>query len=148
MKSVQLVAIEASGALASPIAPCPELIRQNSDATAEFYKVIGFAPPWIGYVSVSDGRAVGGGAFKGPPRDNRVEIAYYTLPELEGQGLATATARELIGVARAAAPLVVVAAQTLPEVNASNSLLKKLGFTFQGTVLHPEDGEVWEWHLK
>lgn len=147
MKSVQLVAIEESGALAAPIASCPDLIKQNGNATAEFYKIIGFKPPWIGYVSVSEGRAVGGGAFKGAPQDNRVEIAYYTLPELEGRGFASATARELIRLARSEVPRIVVAAQTLPAVNASSALLEKLGFVFHGSVLHPEDGEVWEWHL-
>ena len=73
--SVQLIAIEESGALARPLSSCPDLIKQNCQATAEFYKVIGFAPPWIGYVSLNEGRNVGGGAFKGPPRNNRVEIA-------------------------------------------------------------------------
>lgn len=37
--------------------------------------------------------------------------------------------------------------QTLPEENASTSILKKLGFRLVGTVEHPEDGPVWEWEL-
>jgi hypothetical protein len=40
-----------------------------------------------------------------------------------------------------------VAAQTLPEENASTSVLKKLQFSFVGSVEHPEDGLVWEWQL-
>ena len=147
MKTVWLSAIDESGIATDLVSSCPDAIKENCKLTADFYKIIGFSPPWIGYVSVSESRPVGGGAFKGPPQNNQVEIAYYTLPELEGQGFASATVRELIRVARAAVPLIVVTAQTLPVVNASNTLLKKLGFSFQGSLLHPEDGEVWEWRL-
>ena len=123
-------------------------MRQNCEATVEFYKVVGFEPPWIGYVAVSEGRPVGGGAFKGRPQDNRAEIAYYTLPELENRGFAAATARELVRIARQARPGIIVTAQTLPTPNASNAVLKKLGFALKGSLLHPEDGEVWEWQLE
>jgi hypothetical protein len=34
---------------------------------------------------------------------------------------------------------------TLPELNASGALLKKVGFTLEGCVEHPEDGTVWQW---
>jgi RimJ/RimL family protein N-acetyltransferase len=147
METIRLVPINEAGVPVEPIAIISEVMRQNCMATASFYKVVGFEPPWIGYVSVAQGRPVGGGGFKGPPRDNRVEIAYYTLPEFEGRGLATATASELIRIAKSTAPAILVVAQTLPVFNASNALLKKLGFLFHGTMLHPEDGEVWEWQL-
>lgn len=87
------------------------------------------------------------GGFKGPPQANRVEIAYYTLPEMEGQGFASSTARELISVARRAVPEIIISAQTLPTPNSPNALLKELGFTFSGELLHPEDADVWEWQL-
>jgi RimJ/RimL family protein N-acetyltransferase len=147
MKVVELLPIDQSGSIAIRSAQIPEVMRQNCAATASFYKVVGFNPPWIGYVSVADGQPVGGGGFKGPPQDNRVEIAYYTLPNLEGHGWATATASELIKIARFAAPPIVVAAQTLPERNASTSVLRKLGFELQDSLVHPEDGEVWEWRM-
>lgn len=147
MSGVELVAINQTGELPIQVSALPQTLRDNCRATAAFYKVVGFEPPWIGYVSLSKNGAVGGGAFKGAPRDNRIEIAYYTLTEFEGRGFATATARELVAMAKAAVPGIVVAAQTLPTPNASNALLKKLGFTFKGSVLHPEDGEVWEWQL-
>ena len=147
MKNVQLLPIDQSGAVNLPSVSFPELMKQTCAMTASFYRVVGFEPPWIGYVSVSDGQPVGGGGCKGAPRDGRVEIAYFTLPEFEGQGFASATARELIRIAKRAAPEVVVAAQTLPIPNASNTLLKKLGFSFHGALQHPEDGEVWEWRL-
>ena len=44
-------------------------------------------------------------------------------------------------------PTVTVAAQTLPEENASTSVLKKLRFRLTGTLEHPDDGLVWEWQL-
>jgi ribosomal-protein-alanine N-acetyltransferase len=147
VKAVELLPIDAAGAVARDLGPLPQVLVDNCAATAGFYRVVGFEPPWIGYVAVHDGKPVGGGAFKGPPRGGVAEIAYYTLPELEGRGYATATARALVEVARAHDPAVRLIAQTLPAPNASNALLRKLGFTFAGPVLHPEDGEVWEWHL-
>lgn len=147
MKQVQLIPIGSSGGVALPGDHAPDAIRQSCAATADFYKVVGFQPPWIGYVSVAGGQPVGGGAFKGPPHDNRVEIAYYTLPGLEGRGWATATATGLITLAAATAPGIVIAAQTLPVRSASTSLLTRLGFEWVGALMHPEDGEVWEWRL-
>lgn len=147
MKVVQLLPVDEAGGVALPEAALPEWMKENCRATASFYKTAGYEPPWIGYVVVDHGRPVGGGAFKGPPKDGAVEIAYYTLPELEGQGYASATAAELVRIARSTMPDIVVTAQTLPQPNASNALLKKLGFVFRGSMMHPEDGEVWEWRL-
>ena len=86
-------------------------------------------------------------AFTAPPRNDKVEIAYFVFPEFEGRGIATAMARELIAIARAAVPAIIVNAYTLPQRNASNSILEKLGFEFFSTINHPEDGKVWEWQL-
>jgi RimJ/RimL family protein N-acetyltransferase len=147
MKAVKLLPIDESGRIALSSSQVPEVMRQNCAATASFYKTVGFNPPWIGHVSVANGQPIGGGGFNGPPHEKRVEIAYYTLPNFEGSGSATAAASELIKIARSVAPTIVVAAQTLPERNASTSVLSKLGFELQGSVMHPEDGEVWEWHL-
>jgi len=147
MKIAQLLPVDQAGTMPLPADGLPELMKENCRAMTLFYQSIGFEPPWIGYISMAEGRPVGGGAFKGPPRKNCVEIAYYTLPELEGRGFASATARALIQIALSTVPTIVVTAQTLPTPNASNALLKKLGFTFHGMVLHPEHGEVWEWQL-
>jgi len=144
--TIRLLPIDEAGSI--PHDPgLPPLIKQNCKTTAALYQVVGFQPPWIGYVSTADGRPVGGGAFKGPPTANRVEIAYYTLPELEGRGFASATARALCAIAQDENPTIVVTAQTLPAPNASNALLQKLGFVFRRVVAHPADGEVWEWEL-
>lgn len=142
----ELIPIERDGAPARPLA-LPPAVDANCRGTATYYTAVGFVPPWIGYVAVSGDRVVGNGGFKGPPRDGTVEIAYFTLPELENRGYATATARALVAVAATTEPELTVIAQTLPQPNASNALLRKLGFVFAGVVAHPEDGDVWEWRL-
>ena len=57
------------------------------------------------------------------------------------------TGRPIVALAVSQAPELVVAAQTLPEPNASNRILEKIGFRHVSTLDHPDDGEVWEWHL-
>jgi RimJ/RimL family protein N-acetyltransferase len=91
---------------------------------------------------------VGGCGFKGAPADNRVEIAYSTFPDFEGRGLATQMARHLVDIALVTSPGITVAAQTLPEENASTTILRKLGFVFKETLIHPEDGQMWEWEYQ
>ncbi len=106
------------------------------------------AAPWIGYLA-QDGEAgdaplVGTCAFKSPPDADGVEIAYFTFPGHEGRGVASRMAALLVDLA-AAHGVTRIRAQTLPESNASTRVLQKLGFTCAGPVMHPDDGEVWEW---
>jgi RimJ/RimL family protein N-acetyltransferase len=108
---------------------------------------MGYEPPWIGYLAIEQETCVGTCGFKSPPHNNRVEIAYFTFPGYESRGVATRMASELIRLALGRMPAVTVAAQTLPEENASTSVLKRLQFRLVGTVEHPEDGPVWEWQL-
>lgn len=71
---------------------------------------------------------------------------YFTFPDHEGRGVATRMARELLRIARAAqAGHTAAIARTLPQENASTSILRKLGFQLEGELLHPEDGLVWKW---
>ena len=118
-----------------------------SRATAQLYARAGFEEPWIGYLAVADETAVGACGYKAKPQDGRVEIAYFTFPEFEGRGYASAMAARLVAIAREHDSSVVVAAQTLPERNASHRVLEKLAFRHVDTIAHPEDGEVWEWRL-
>jgi len=99
--------------------------------------------PWVGYLAEEKGIVVGTCAYKSPPVSGEVEIAFFTFPGHEGRGVATRMAQHLIALAEKNG--VSIRAQTLPESNASNHILKKLGFEFAGPVIHPEDGEVWEW---
>jgi RimJ/RimL family protein N-acetyltransferase len=125
----------------------PEIGEQVAAGNRDNYKKKGFQKPWCAYFAVVDGQAVGACAFKTPVRDGRVEIAYITFPEFEGRGIATQMARKLVEISSRADKTVLVTAQTLPERNASTSVLTKLGFKKVRDVNHPEDGLVWEWEL-
>jgi RimJ/RimL family protein N-acetyltransferase len=145
---VELIAITESGELAKPAPPTAEVAAEVVEATTQLYRAVGYELPWIGYLAIENGDCVGACGFKSPPQNNRVEIAYFTFPEHEARGVATRMASELIRLALDKMPAVTVAAQTLPEENASTSILKKLRFRLVGTVEHPEDGLVWEWQLR
>lgn len=140
-----LVRCGADGSPITPISDVPEAIVASYAANADLYRRVGFVPPWVSYVAVDDGRAVGGGAFVGPPRDNCVEIAYFTLRELEGRHYATRTAFELAAIARNANAGIVIRAFTLRESNASTKILQGLGLRLSGDAQDPDAGDVWEW---
>ena len=140
-----LVPCSADGSPLTPISDVPEAIVVTYAANADLYRRVGFVPPWVSYVAVDDGRAVGGGAFVGPPRENRVEIAYFTLNKLEGLRYATRTASELVAIARNANPGIIIAAFTLRESNASTKILQRLGLRLFGDAQDPDAGDVWEW---
>jgi [ribosomal protein S5]-alanine N-acetyltransferase len=127
--------------------PLDDHLRMVVEMTVRHFEKVGFVPPWIGYIAVENSVPVGTCAFKSPPVDGRVEIAYGTMPACEGRGIATAMARELVRIARQESESLTVFAQTLPDENASTTILKKLGFRLIGSVEHPEDGLVWEWEL-
>lgn len=144
---MKLVKISAAGTAVEPIGELPAVAADIGPAYVVLYGNLGFVAPWLGYFALADDLIIGTCGFKGPPKDNRVEIAYFTFPEYEGRGHATAMARALIQIAREADADVRIAAQTLPAESASTTILRKLGFTLAGAVIHPEDGEVWEWQL-
>lgn len=145
--TVSLITIDRDGTPRSYVGPLPEVTVEVFRTTRKLYESVGFEEPWVGYLALADSTPVGTCAFKSPPRDGRVEIAYFTFPGHEGSGLATAMAAELVVIARQNRPAVLVAAQTLPERNASHRILEKLGFRRITTIDHPEDGTVWEWQL-
>ena len=104
-------------------------------------------PPWCGYMAWRDGDAVGFATFKGAPTsDGEVEIAYLTFPACEGTGVATHAAEILIEIARNQGVQQAIA-HTLPHVNASTSVLRKIGFVRDGEADDPEEGLVWRWKL-
>ena len=144
---MKLIEIGETGRLPDEITLDDHLNRTVVEATVDHYRNVGFVRPWIGYVAVNDGIPVGACGFKSSPVAGRVEIAYGTFPGHEGRGIATTMARELVQISRQRDASLTVIAQTLPEENASTSILKKLGFTQTGSVDHPDDGIVWEWEL-
>ena len=104
-------------------------------------------PPWCGYIGWSDDRPLGFGGFVGTPdAAGVVEIGYLTFPATEGQGVATAVAGEMIGIARREG-LTAVIAHTLPEENASTGVLRRSGFRRDGSAIDPDEGEVWRWRI-
>jgi RimJ/RimL family protein N-acetyltransferase len=83
---------------------------------------------------------VGWGGFKGPPRDEVVELGYEIAESRWGRGLATAATRAMLAEAFEHDEVTRVIAHTLPERNASNRVLEKAGFAYDGDAR--EGGEV------
>jgi RimJ/RimL family protein N-acetyltransferase len=113
-----------------------------------FMLSVGALPPWIGYLTVDkpSRTIIGTCAFKGGPNQEKtVEIAYFTFPDHVGRGYATAMAQALILIALSSAENPHIIAHTLPQTNASTKVLQKVGMTFVGDVVDPEDGPVWRW---
>ena len=146
-RKLSLIPIDRDGNPRGHASPLPEVACEVLRATADLYARTGFEEPWIGYLALADETPVGTCGYKAKPQGGRVEIAYFTFPEYEGRGHASAMAAQLVAISQEYEPSVVVAAQTLPERNASHRVLEKLGFRHVDTIDHPEDGMVWEWQL-
>jgi ribosomal-protein-alanine N-acetyltransferase len=147
MQSLRLIEITHDGTPGEEVGDLPEVALKACASTSSHYEKAGFSPPWIGYLAVCGSEVVGTCAFTTAPTACRVEIAYYTFPAFEGRGVASAMASQLISIGRVAQPEIEFFAQTLPEPNASNTILRKLGFELFGRVDHAEEGSVWEWRL-
>jgi RimJ/RimL family protein N-acetyltransferase len=145
--AVRLVQCDERGAPAEPLGDLPEMLMQNCEGTAALFASIGFAPPWVGYLTVDDGRPVGGCAFIGAPKEGAVEIAYYVLEQFEGRGFSTQAVARMIEIARRADAGVTLTAKTLPKENPSTSILRKNGFQFAGETSDEEIGLAWAWAL-
>jgi len=104
--------------------------------------------PWGTRFFVTDDppELVGWGGFKGPPKEGVVELGYEIAAARRGRGLATAAVRAMVAEAFADQGVTVVMAHTLAERNASNRVLAKAGFEYDGQA--QEDGEVvWRFSL-
>jgi RimJ/RimL family protein N-acetyltransferase len=113
----------------------------------DYYKRVGFVKPWIGYFAELENDVVGYGGFKGQPRDGKIEIAYSTVKQHEGKGVATEICRQLVSLALETDPSIKITARTLLELNASTQVLKNNGFKSVGIFKDEEDGDVWEWEF-
>lgn len=147
---LQLLPIGRDGDVAVDLVGAHEAVAGVLAAMRDLYARRGFVPPWMGYLAVENGVAVGTCGFAAPPDDGVVEIAYFSFPGNEGRGLATRMAAELLALAM---PLArqnryQVIAHTLPEEGPSPVILRKLGFEWLGEIVHPEDGPVWKWRLR
>jgi RimJ/RimL family protein N-acetyltransferase len=124
------------------------LCNESLGMCIEFYKRVGFNPPWICYYVEENGELVGSAAFKGRPVNNTVEISYGTNEAHRQMGVGTRICKQLVELALATDPSVRITARTLPEKNYSTRILEKNNFILLGFVTDPEDGEVWEWEYK
>ena len=148
VQELSFIEIGVDGSPAQDLGAFPKLAVDACAQTAAHYRQAGFSRPWVSFLAKRESQIVGICAFTSAPVGGLVEIAYHTFPPFEGQGVATAMVRELIVRARQADPEVTLFAHTLPERNASNTVLRNIGFEFFGDVIHPEEGKIWEWRRK
>jgi [ribosomal protein S5]-alanine N-acetyltransferase len=125
-------------------ADCQSLLLMYED----YYPRAGFNLPWVAYLVVKDDKVVGSCGFTGQPIDGKVEIAYWTFKEFEGQGIASFACKELIRMSQDTDPALVITAKTAPEHNASTRILENNKFNFVGIVQDEEIGDAWLWTLK
>lgn len=144
-----LVPINLDGTTNPPLEQDSEVIQEVREGNAQLFSKVPYAAPWIAYFALDEaGVAVGTCAFKGPPENYRVEIAYFTFPEHENRGIGTSMAAALVKIARETDASLIIAAQTLPRRNASHRILEKNGFKHALTLDHPDDGIVYEWRVE
>jgi len=122
--------------------------QQLLSAYDNFYPKIGFNMPWVGYFVLRQEQIVGSCGFVGQPKDEKVEIAYWTFKEFEGQGIAAFACKELVSIACQADPSLTITAKTAPEHNASTKILENNNFVFTEIVQDDEIGDAWLWTRK
>src|SRR6059036_3520680 len=96
---LRLVPIERSGSVNDSAVQLDDAAKGVCTAAVFLYEVSGWVSPWLGYLAVRGGRVVGTCAFKGPPTYGKVEIAYFTFPEFQRQGIGTSMIRQLVRLA-------------------------------------------------
>jgi RimJ/RimL family protein N-acetyltransferase len=125
-----------------------ELSQAVAQHSLEFMRTFSLETPadWFGYLVIEGEtqQMVGTCSFKGPPVDHALEIAYFTFPGYEGQGIGTAMARFLVERAAQLPGVKAVIAHTAPGSSASTHILDKLGLTLIGPA-QDEGAEVWVW---
>lgn len=107
----------------------------NDDASAKFFADYLMANPgaagwtmWFFILKEPRRIVIGNGGFKGQPHAGTVETGYSIVPEFQRQGFASEAVAALIEWAFGHADVQRVIAETLPELDASRALLRKLGF--------------------
>lgn len=122
---------------------CQDLL----EAYENYYPIIGFNLPWVGYFIYKDGKIVGSCGFTGKPTNGHVEIAYWTFKEFENNGIASFACQELIKIAKKENEKIKIIAKTAPEHNASTKILEKNNFIYSEIVKDEEIGDAWLWKL-
>ncbi len=114
------------GASLPPDWPPEHHDRATLEHTRDALGEPGAAGWWLHYF-VFDEQLAGVGGFVGPPRDGVVEIGYSVVPSMQRRGIATAAVAGLIERARDRGAHTITA-NTLPELEPSIGVLRKLGF--------------------
>ncbi|MBI1748730.1 MAG: GNAT family N-acetyltransferase [Acidobacteria bacterium] len=153
--SLRRVAQETSGdfgrAYGASLGESQAVVREVVSQTLALLSKAPRAPEWGGFLAADQEQAlvIGTCGFThGPEADGTVEIAYFTFPEFEGRGYATAMARELLDRALQSGAVREVVAFTLPERNASTRILEKVGLRLVGEAHDTEVGRVWRWSYR
>ena len=89
---------------------------------------------WYWILDTSNGaQLVGGGGFKGAPRDGQVEIGYETRAGYQRTGIATEAVRAQAAWALKHPDVSLVIAETREDNLASLGVLNKVGFVYVGS---------------
>lgn len=141
--------VEGSPSVATDSDELAALARDVTHSQTALYNRSGAVHPWIGYFACDahKGMARGSCSFVGSPTDGVVEIAYFSFPGFERQGLGRRMAGRLIEIAQSSGEVAEVIAHTLPEDNPSTSILRRLGFIHSGYANDEDAGTVWRWSL-
>ena len=99
------------------------------------------------FVTDAPPELVGWGGFKGAPAGGTVEVGYEIAPSRQGRGLATSALEAMVAEAFAHPRVEAVIAHTLAERNASNRVLDKAGFRFDGEAVE-RGTPVWRYALR
>ena len=134
-------------------APAAKSVALNIEAVVEgqlaLYRRTPATLPWIGYLArdAQSGEPIGSCSFIRDDAVNSVEIAYFTFPPYEGNGVATEMARQLLAIAAKSGDPD-LHAFTLPHENASTRILRKLEFEQVGDAQDDDAGPVWRWERR
>ncbi|HSZ34730.1 MAG TPA: GNAT family protein [Puia sp.] len=123
-------------------------LKESLTMSIDFYKKVGYTPPWICYYVRRGGELVGCAGIKGKPVNGTIEIAYGTFEQFQNQGIGTGICKILVDLSLKTDSSIRITARTLAENNFSTKILKKNKFKFVGDVYDPEDGNVWEWEYQ
>ena len=124
----------------------PEAFSLPADKTVETSK----PPDWGGYffIDLQNKALVGSGGFYGQPDAvGNVEIGYEIASEYWNRGFATQAVQKMVDYAFAHEQVRTITAHTLAEINASNSVLKKIGMKFVAEIDDAENGKLWRWQM-
>ncbi len=116
------------------------------DKVQSLYERNGYQEPWVGYFATINNQIVGSCGFKNLPGDEqKVEIAYVTVPEFEGKGYASEMCNQLVQIALKEDSLVVITAQTSKSNLPSHKILQKNHFKQIDAIIDDKYGEIMEW---